>query len=131
MSNKHAAILLAKADERIAGLESENARLKAAHGHMQQEIAMLRSREMCVDDIADYIELRDRLMAENARLKKLACWQEDDTEPATVEWAKSEGLLYVNIVELFDEWAEKHRSSGPSPATKGQLRRMSAALERK
>ena len=55
--------------ERIDELKVENARLKSAHGHMQQEIAMLRSREMCIDDISDYVVSFDRLKAQNAKLR--------------------------------------------------------------
>lgn len=48
----------------------ELARLRAAHGHLQQELSMLRSREMHIDDIADYTESIQRLKAENEQLKQ-------------------------------------------------------------
>lgn len=56
----------------VRRLHSENSelrRLRAAVGHMQQEINTLRSREMDVDDIADYSEDRAKLKAENEQLK--------------------------------------------------------------
>jgi len=53
----------------IAKLKSENSQLRAKCGHLEQELSMLRSREMCADDIADYTEDRAKLVAEIKRLK--------------------------------------------------------------
>lgn len=65
---------VAEAAARIGELVKENAelsRLRAAVGHMQQELNTLRSREMDADDIADYSEDRAKLKAENDRLKAI------------------------------------------------------------
>ena len=56
----------------VRRLQSENAelsRLRAAVGHMQQELNTLRAREMNIDDITDYSEDRAKLKAENEQLK--------------------------------------------------------------
>lgn len=109
------------------------------------------------------------LEAENARLRELACWQEDDAEPVTVEWFQSIGGNpdgdidgeYGRLVwfpDMGDEvafdntddhmqvtlggdgkvWLEPYNCAGMSLAlfetgvtTRGQLRRLIAALEGK
>lgn len=68
-------------------LRSENARLKAAHGHMQQELSVLRDREASVgiiDDMQDLIrdrnDLRERVKVLEAVLESYL--RELDTKPA-------------------------------------------------
>lgn len=55
----------------VGQLRSENARLKSAHGHMEQELRVLRDREIAVgmvDDTLDLIRQRADLREENLRL---------------------------------------------------------------
>lgn len=55
--------------ERLKEEVKELSRLRAANGHLEQELQVLRSREMCADDIADYAEDRAKLVAKIESLK--------------------------------------------------------------
>lgn len=55
--------------DEIVRANKELSRLRAANGHLEQELQVLRSREMDADDLADYTEDRKQLVTRIDSLK--------------------------------------------------------------
>lgn len=132
------------AEAKVADQRREIAQLRSGKGHAEQELNVMRAREMNLDDIADYVDeladLRQRLAAYE---------QPDDDEPVTEEWLleigfdddpAEDGDLLIKLPGVtvrwvkFDDaepemWVGAAIDGGPlNKPNRRQVRRLIAAL---